>query len=304
MLNCNQCELLCALVADGELSPEENEMLQEHLQTCPSCRDYLAACTAMHDLWKQGEVLPPPTLHEHIMKGVRKEQSIVVQKPNRFARRGFFAVAGMAACVVLVLSGSLGNMLGKNAFSAIDSMSSVSSSTAVESATTSAAPEAAIAEDTTAAMESRAVAEPAQSAESEVMVMDVGEPTASVDDSAVLYSQPAAANAEIPVADPSDEDVLAITGETAITLPESVSEISFASAYLVEGTAESPLPETLQLLANTEDATYYSAANDTSVLQKLVETLTEGGYRVTMTDAVAMPYDRTATLSLWIVENT
>lgn len=298
MLNCNQCEMLCALVADGELSPEENEMLQEHLQTCAACRDYLAACNAMQDLWKQSEVLPPPNLHEHIMQGVRKEQSVVVQKPHRLPRRGFLAVAGMAACVVLVLSGSLGSMLGKNAFTAISDMSSV----AMDS-TTASAPTA-IAEQPTAAVESRAVAAPEATADEGIMVADAGDVTASVDDSAVLYSQPAAAAEESPVAQAAEEGVLAITGETAIALPESVSEIPFASAYLVEGSPDAALPETLQLLATTEDATYYSAANDTSVLQKLVETLIGSGYDVIMTDAVAMPYDRTATLSLWIVENS
>lgn len=102
MRGCEQYIELAALLADGELSVEEEAVLREHAASCPACQKRIAEYAAIHQALRDSSVTPPDTLTPGVMYKIRLEQG--KPKAKRFLPRGFTLIAACAAAVILIVS--------------------------------------------------------------------------------------------------------------------------------------------------------------------------------------------------------
>ncbi len=112
MAECEKMMELCEESIDRTLTPEEQELLERHLSVCPGCAAYLADLQFMTAALLE-EPAFPDSLHASIMAGITEEASrtvIQTHRPNR-TMPVLALLAAAAACVVLVLSGALGDRL-------------------------------------------------------------------------------------------------------------------------------------------------------------------------------------------------
>lgn len=93
-------ELLSARL-DGALTEEEERELEEHLAACPDCRAVGAQLSALQGAFPELEEFPAPEgFTQGVMDRIREETSPKVIP--LFKRPQFRALAGLAACLVLV----------------------------------------------------------------------------------------------------------------------------------------------------------------------------------------------------------
>lgn len=93
---CEEYELLISRGLDGDLSPEEDAALREHLAVCPSCRTAYEALSHVSALLGAELPDPPETLAPSVMDRI-------AAYPNAPKRREPWKKALVAACVVLVI---------------------------------------------------------------------------------------------------------------------------------------------------------------------------------------------------------
>lgn len=93
---CEEYELLMSRGLDGDLSPEENAALREHMESCPSCRAAYEALSHVSELLGAELPDPPETLAASVMDRI-------AAYPNAPKRRGPWKKALVAACLVLVI---------------------------------------------------------------------------------------------------------------------------------------------------------------------------------------------------------
>jgi anti-sigma factor RsiW len=86
------------LSLDGELSPEEEQKLQEHLAGCEGCRSLYKAYQEIDQGIAEMEEEPPEGLVRAVMGSVRRER----EKGQLLKRYRFTLIAAAAAVVILV----------------------------------------------------------------------------------------------------------------------------------------------------------------------------------------------------------
>lgn len=102
MSSCAVYEALVSAYLDGALSPEEQTVLADHMESCPACRRYFDDQVAIHEaLLSLGSVPAPADLAERVMAQVR-ESGQSRRKTVRFPRWGQWAALA-ACCAVAVL---------------------------------------------------------------------------------------------------------------------------------------------------------------------------------------------------------
>jgi len=95
---------LAAAYALDALDPEEERAFEQHLASCPRCREAVAAFseTAAELAYAVPPASPPPELRGRITSAVRAEGGRVVPLRPRWATAAV-AVAAVAACVAIAL---------------------------------------------------------------------------------------------------------------------------------------------------------------------------------------------------------
>lgn len=102
-MNCDRALEQMSAMLDGELTAEESEQLQAHLDACQSCRAVYAELAAVDAAVAADQAEPPEALRENVMHAIRSEQK---HKPARRTRS--YVTAGLiaaAALALVVLSG-------------------------------------------------------------------------------------------------------------------------------------------------------------------------------------------------------
>lgn len=112
MAECEKMMQLCEESLDRTLTAEEQEQLDRHLQSCPACAAWLADLRYMTAALAE-EPAFPEGLHAAIVSGIAEESRRTVVQTHRPPRWApvFTMLAAAAACVMLVLSGALGDLM-------------------------------------------------------------------------------------------------------------------------------------------------------------------------------------------------
>lgn len=112
MTDCSKYEELCSLLMDGKISREDRRALEAHLAECPDCAAYLDDLRFLRESWRAIEEPGPATLHEDIMAKITAEahKTVMPLEKRRRPMPVFTILAAAAACVMLVASGTLGNL--------------------------------------------------------------------------------------------------------------------------------------------------------------------------------------------------
>lgn len=96
---CDQFLELLSAQLDGALTEEEERELEEHLAACPDCRAVGAQLSALQGAFPELEEVPAPEgFTQGVMDRIRAEKKVI----PLFKRPQFRALAGLAACLVLV----------------------------------------------------------------------------------------------------------------------------------------------------------------------------------------------------------
>lgn len=74
-VNCETALELLSASLDGELTPDQEALLQAHLDQCPGCRALQTELSGLHTACGEMEVLPPAGLKEQIMKSLPPQRA-------------------------------------------------------------------------------------------------------------------------------------------------------------------------------------------------------------------------------------
>lgn len=265
MPDCTYFEELCSVSLDGELTRMEKRALEEHLAVCPACAAYLEDLKMIRGIWDELKMPLPEELHESIMQGIVDEvgKTTVPTEKNRRRPPVFTMLAAAVACVMLVMSGTVGELVAK--FNA--------------SSTTSAAGTSAAG----AAME-----DAGKSADSGIMEAQLIAPQDSPNTGAAQERI-----VDAPSASANDA--------SEVVLPENLLEKTFAFCYVAKGSGELPALDDASLIEQIGNVSYFRTENNMSKLEKLSEMLEKAGYAATLREDLGVQLDQNASDCLLIV---
>ena len=317
MAECKKMMQLCEESLDRTLTPDEQNMLDRHLKECPACAAYLADLRFLSDALGETPELPAG-LHDRIISGIRKETHNTVIQTHSPVRVRRMPVAAMltaaAACVVLVLSGALGDLMNNNFQLVLDSGGGSNGSGGMDAG--SAAP----AEAVTSGSAAPAGVVPHAETTNEDGTMGNG---------TVPYHTTDAASAKVEkstetqsrTANPPDEqhnetamprlasmpedDRPLIAGDEPVAFSSDIVQpqvgafISnvmegeiFAACYLVEGGSD--LPDIGQEQQRDDGFAYYVADNNLAQLETLLDSLEKAGCTVNRYEESGVLFNETA----------
>lgn len=99
-MNCEQMTVLLSAWLDGELSVEEQQQMQAHLEQCPECRALFEQLQTLHTSFSDLEEIPAPEhFAQRVMTRIEAESKLKVVP--LFKRPQVRSFAALAACAVL-----------------------------------------------------------------------------------------------------------------------------------------------------------------------------------------------------------
>lgn len=110
----NGCEFyedILLRLPDRDLSDEDADSLQEHLQTCAECRSLFRAMKAVHSSLSRSQEAPPETFTGDVMSRVLSDrmssnaQDFAARRSKATKKRRWRRIA-VAACLVLLIGGA------------------------------------------------------------------------------------------------------------------------------------------------------------------------------------------------------
>lgn len=141
MKSCIEYQEMISQYIDGELSPEDERELSEHISHCDGCRALLEIYSACHAAYSGEDTTPPAELLEGVMSGIAAPQP-QASSPRRAAGRSrseksaIITLAALAACAAIVVFSFPGIFRPekKSDFTANDTASPPSTTESAESA--------------------------------------------------------------------------------------------------------------------------------------------------------------------------
>lgn len=315
MPDCEYFEELCSLSLDGALTRAEKRELDAHLAECPACAAYLEDLKFMRTAWEDIKEPLPEALHEKIMSGVMEEVKAKTE-PQKKKRRPpvFTMIAAAAACVMLVLSGAVGDMLGglgaEDPGPAAETRGTDGTGASMEKMpeVKMVAPPPSEAEPDTASAEEQPTEEqpdlapasgdtPQESGETPAAPSETGKQPPAVVSSA-SGEQPGAVMYFVPGAETGKN----AAAELAVTLPDNLLATSYGFCYVAVGSGEPPALEDARLMEKDGGTYYFRIPNSMSSLDTLRSQLQGAGYETAQRTDIGITTDENAKYSLLIVK--
>lgn len=104
VISCERAWELLSLQLDGALSPQEEQELEEHLESCPACRKERRELAQMNQALRGlGEVEAPADFTQRVMDQVRAESQETPKVIPLRRRPQVRALVGLAACALLCI---------------------------------------------------------------------------------------------------------------------------------------------------------------------------------------------------------
>ena len=114
---CNGNKLLISQLIDGELSPEEELQLRDHMGRCPACRAYYEELSFISG--HMDDIDFPDDLHASIMSAVEQSRG-GGKKQLCFGRKTPPVIGAVAAAIMIVFAGVIGVKSGIISFGSSD----------------------------------------------------------------------------------------------------------------------------------------------------------------------------------------
>ena len=112
---CDQYAALLDLYVDGELGAAQMLRVQDHLDTCPACRQYVDDALAIRAAFPDGsEAELPEGFHDAVMAAVAADAA----KAKKSRKKVWKSLLPLAACFAVVLLVGRGGAMGSKAESA------------------------------------------------------------------------------------------------------------------------------------------------------------------------------------------
>lgn len=259
-MDCSKFEELCSAYLDGALPENELLDLLAHLEECERCAAYL---DALKTIRKGLDALPcemPEELHEKIMeKVVAEAASTTVQyRQPKHHIPVFTMVAAAAAAVVLVVSGTVGDL--------VNMTGSISAEPAGAALAGAPAPQSAMFAEPPAAAQGL---EPGSSAEA----APDGAP-APMPRMAAMEPKQDEENDALQV-----ESKMLPDKEKLPDFPQQLNEETFSFLLVARGDGDFPLLEATLISGGQETGiAYYKLKNNMTLLQNATTVLTDAGF--------------------------
>ena len=107
-MECKKYQKLISKEIDDEISADEKELLNRHLNQCTECRQFKAFLISVSGAYRRIEdVEPPSSVLEGIMSGIHEENNVL-----RLTRWAKLAVSA-AAVFVMFIGAGVGNFLAE-----------------------------------------------------------------------------------------------------------------------------------------------------------------------------------------------
>ena len=117
MTGCEQYEEKIYALLDGDLAPEEEAALREHMARCPDCARLYEAASAAAEILREEQAEPPAALAEGVMARVAayEAQKKKTQPAGRVKTLRRWLPMAAAACLAVVIAGAVlpGLLAGK-----------------------------------------------------------------------------------------------------------------------------------------------------------------------------------------------
>lgn len=302
MLDCNHFEELCSASLDVALTRAQKRELETHLKLCPACAAYIEDLKALRAAWGDLKEPLPDALHEGIMRGILAE----AEKKAKPAQKGrritpmFTMIAAAAACVMLVMSGAIGNLIGGLKIAAPAGGGAAAGSGMSDAvmhsfeAASSAQNDQASSEEAPA---SARIAPPLDTGEAKQgggKLRDVtGDASQENAGEATPFTQSAAADARTQTENAADG--------LSVTLPNALQANRFGFCYVAVGSGDPPVLKQASLIEKDGSIYYFRIENNMSSLEKLRAQLQEAGYETALRADIGIATDEDAADSLLIL---
>jgi anti-sigma factor RsiW len=102
--DCEKYAELISALFDGEITPEEQALLEEHLGHCPQCGKYAEEVKALHEAMADMEEEAPRDLEKRVTEAIHAE------KRKKSPWRKIIPIGLAGAAVVALAVGTLGNI--------------------------------------------------------------------------------------------------------------------------------------------------------------------------------------------------
>ncbi len=104
MTSCEHFELLISQYLDDELSTEELESLNAHIQACADCKELYDDLSTLKNDFSASLLTPPTHMHDTIMKSIQNESFATEQTPHQInskkIHRTWISFAAMFAVII------------------------------------------------------------------------------------------------------------------------------------------------------------------------------------------------------------
>jgi len=134
-MKCSQVQKRLSAFQDGELKPQEQEGVSDHLESCSACREQYAE---MEKIWQAlgdlKEVLPEPGFYDQLVKKINERQANLFPVGFQWLFQFFSSPwATSTLLIVGILIGTfLGNILAKSELFPFQQNQAVHSQAAIE----------------------------------------------------------------------------------------------------------------------------------------------------------------------------
>jgi anti-sigma factor RsiW len=101
-MKCAELEMLLSAYIDGEVTPEEHQMVERHLSRCAACRNTMAQFAAIHTLYQNLEVkAAPPDFRQQVTQRLEGRSRCRWAWPRLAAVLSFVLLLVVAGALVI-----------------------------------------------------------------------------------------------------------------------------------------------------------------------------------------------------------
>ena len=316
MQNCEKYRELCSASIDGELSPQEKRELSEHISKCPACAAYLDDLREMRNAWDDFKQPLTDDMHEYIMQAVLKEAERPVKTKRHFPVFTTFAAA--AACVMLVLSGAVGDIINMTSNNTGDNTRAKPTGKLVMENTDEGETSSYIEPEQTEPEQPEEQPEQTQPVQPRVIEPAHNE-TKEQTEVTPRTSEVPKENVEQQTDKQTEQQVdngkqvapatFSVNPESkknaaerqSVAIPSSLQTSSFAFCFVAVGSGDVPVIDNAEFIEKNNNTYYFKVTGVISDFDKTVLSLKEKGFETTMRDDLGVKIDANATNGLLVL---